>query len=105
MGGRPESRLKRVKLWSAFPLRALPYLGVPGAVRHPGQSQPVSLAIAGALTPASPIVSAAVATTIAALRRKAISRLPRCGVLVLSHPSNLKSVGAKGSKAAHGWLI
>jgi hypothetical protein len=41
-------------------------------VRQPLQSHPVSAEWAGELTPASPIVMAAAATTIAALRRKVI---------------------------------
>jgi hypothetical protein len=44
-----------------------------GARLHPGQSHPVSFcALAGEPTPASPIATAAVATTIVALRRKVI---------------------------------
>jgi hypothetical protein len=48
------------------------------ACRQPGQSHPVSCALAGALTPASPTVIAAAATRIAALRRKVI----RCSSFV-----------------------
>ena len=72
--------------------------------RQPGQSQPVSAALAGELTPASPIVIAAVATRIAALRRKVIKCLPWCGVPGWCHPPNLQCVGAEGSPSAHSWL-
>ena len=67
-------------------------------LRQPGQSQPVSAALAGELTPASPIVIAAVATRIAALRRKVIklSPLVRCPWLV---PPSERSVCRRGGIA------
>ena len=107
MGGRP-----------AFPSQACGVVGTSAdrvavsdlgsyllLLRQPGQSQPVSAAFAGELTPASPIVIAAVATRIAALRRKVIKCLPWCGVPGWSHPPNLQCVGAEGLPSAHSWLI
>src|SRR4029079_9406111 len=75
MGGRPAfpSQACGVVGTSARPCRGVPACGAYRLLwRQPGQSQPVSAALAGELTPASPIVIAAVATMIAALRRKGI---------------------------------
>ena len=108
MGGRPAfpSQACGVVGTSARPCRGVRPVGSYRLLlRQPGQSQPVSAALAGELTPASPIVIAAVATRIAALRRKVIKCLPWCGVPGWCHPPNLQCVGAEGLPSVHSWLI
>ena len=68
--------------------------GAEWMVRQPLQSHPVSIEWAGELTPASPTVIAAAATTIAALRRKVIKCLPVIG----ASPPTVKCV--EGTRAS-----
>ena len=105
MGGRPGvpvSSVCAVVMCRESPSgRHLPPMG---PLHLAGQSQPVSYALAGELTPASPIVIAAAATTIAALRRKVIRvSLVRC--VVQSHPPIVQSVERGLPRQPAEWLI
>ena len=84
---------------SARPCRGVRPAGPTGCCGgSPGSPSRCRQRCAGELTPASPIVIAAVATRIAALRRKVIKCLPWCGVPGWCHPPN-RSVCRRGGIA------
>ena len=104
MGGRPgcpvSSVCAVVRCRDSPSGRHLPPVG-PWFAR---KSQPVSIAAAGELTPASPIVIAAAATTTAALRRKVI-RVSLVRGVVQSHPPIVQSVERGLPRQPTEWLI